>query len=164
MRRISGIRYVVEKGILSFSKDERRGAVRTRVILRVVLSGGIGLIAWVGTFWLLWQVFVPVQRWYFHKYVESFDPDPPFLPLDWVVFQVFPLVATVVGGAIAGFASRTRSYTFDFMLGLTFATGILIVGSRLRDWQLLLYSALVAATGFVSSFLGQWFAKRSSAS
>jgi uncharacterized membrane protein len=131
-------------------------------ILRGILSIGLGIAAWAGVFWLLSEGFLPVQRWYFHRYIERFDPDPPFLPLESVVFLVFPCVATVLGGVVAGFVLRRRSYLLSILLAVIFVAGTIILEGGPTDRELVLYSVLIGVTGFCSSILGQWLAQRAS--
>ena len=120
-------------------------AVLAAVVVRIVLTE------------LLSHAFLPVQRWYFHKYVESTDPDPPFLPLPWVPDLVFPLLCSMLSGVLAALIYQTRSLALSIIVGLTIFSGYLAWWYKavLWYWGIDVAGLSYGAVAFLACYLTQ---------
>src|SRR5712664_1858300 len=115
------------------------------------------LLSSIAAFLGLDATFAPIQRWYLKELVRHENPDASALPFEWVVFLVFPILATAVGGLIAGLIFRQQSIVFNLLVGLTFcATTVIVMLKHPPDWPLLFFSLLLGGVGVCGVILGHW--------
>src|SRR5258708_2695393 len=120
----------------------------TKDLARAVLTIAAAVASFLAVFLALQAAFLPFQGWYFRRFIRPIDGNATILPFEWVVYFVFPMLASLFGGAVAGFLFRRASTNFDVLVGLALGgTVVLIMLKHPPDWPLLFFSLLLGAVG-----------------
>lgn len=113
-------------------------------------------LSFAAAYFVLSQVFLPLQRWYFNIYVKPYDPDPPFLPLAWVPAYVFPPVSAAIAGMLAAIIHRRPSLAFGFLIGVVLGCFVYVVLIKEPpDWALLTFSLIVGVGAAIGCDVGR---------
>jgi hypothetical protein len=86
--------------------------MKLRKIVDAFVTIGMGLVLAVIAYALLLYLFAHVESWYFHRFVESIDPDPTWPPLMWVHVLILPPVAATIGGVLAIYIYKHKNIFF----------------------------------------------------
>ena len=85
--------------------------------MRLSLAIGCAVVVTLTSHRLLAWCFLFFQNWYFHKYVQPIDPDPPFLPFLGTSLWIIPQIAAAIGGLTGALVSGRSNLYFDILAG-----------------------------------------------
>jgi hypothetical protein len=135
--------------------------MKTKRLAHASLAIAAAVSSSLAVFLALQAAFLQFQVWHFRRFIKPADGNATALPFEWVVFIVLPLLASLLGGAVAGIVFRRASMVFCLLVGLALGgTVFLTMLKHPPDWGLLLFSLLVAAVGSYAVFASSSLASR----
>ncbi len=132
----------------------KRISSRPAAVLLVAIGSAV-------TSYVIWErVFLALQRWYFHKYIQPIDPDPTFLPFTWESFWLLPSLAAVTAGVITGTLFGRGSRWLPLIVGCSL--GMVCFGGLFEFYAsgpIKVTSVAVAVLGSAAYYVVQFRAK-----
>lgn len=128
----------------------------TRTILKIVAISGISFVLGVLLTKILFITILPIQRWYFERYVKPYDPEA-LLSFMFQSFLVVPLSSFSLTAVLAGYLLRSRWWLYPLIVALVVALlqtmsayEYSLLPRYTWDWELIAFYLI-----FVP--LGAWF-------